>query len=40
MSLFQEWLMFSVFMWRQELVPHKTGGSVIIAPECITPVVE
>ena len=36
---FQEWLMFNVGMWRQELVPHKSGGSVMVAPKCITPMV-
>ena len=39
MSLFQEWLMFSVVMWSREPVPHKPGGSVMVAPKCITPTV-
>ena len=25
--------MFSVFMWRWELVPHKPGGSVMVTPK-------
>ena len=36
---FQEWLMFNVVMWRWEPVPHKPGGSVMVAPNCITPMV-
>ena len=36
---FQEWLMLSVVMWRQELVPHMPGGSVMVAPKHITPMV-
>ena len=32
MSLFQECLMFSMFMWRWEPVPHKPGGSVMVTP--------
>ena len=36
---FREWLMLSVVMWRQEPVPHKPGGSVMVTPKCITPMV-
>ena len=36
---FQEWLMFSVVMWRGEPVPHKPEGSVMVAPKLITPMV-
>ena len=36
---FQEWLMLSVVMWRWELVPHKPGSSVMVAPKHITPTV-